>query len=152
MGSGETPVPSPEKKKLRVDHEDKSSNAAAPVVVKMEPSPTLPDPSEVGSQSQPEQSLVVSPTAPTIPGDLGDGDAAVAVAEPAGAPKQLAGPTDENLEGQGKASDEPMSMEPQNLEGQFAKAVEVDGNQTPPASPGAIAAVMVLWLIVDWGE
>ena len=144
-GNGETPVPSPEKKKLRID-EDKSSNAAVPMVVKMEPSPTLPDPpTEVESQPQPEDNVMASPTAPTIAGDVGNGGGTAALAEPSDGPKQVGNANHENLEGQ------PMSIEPQNLEGQFAKAVDVTGNQTPPTSPGAMAALMVLWLLVDWG-
>lgn len=139
MGTGETPVPSPDKKKLRVDHEDKSSDAVVPMVVKTEPSPTLPDPPTEVGLTQPEH----SPTAPTIAADLGSGDGTAAMAEPSVPREQVGGANNENLEGQGKESDEPMSMEPQNLDVQFAEAVDVTGKQTPPASPGAVAAVMV---------
>lgn len=140
MGNGETPVPSPDKKKLRVDHEDKPSSDAVLKVVKMEPSPTLPDP----------PTEVASPSAPTIPGDLGNGDGTEALAEPSDGPEQVGNANHENMEGEGMTADEP--MEPQNLEGQFAKAVDVTGNQTPPTSPGTVAALMVLWLLVDWGD
>ena len=144
MGNGETPVPSPDKKKLRVDHEDKS---AVPMVVKMEPPPTLADPpTEAESQSH-----MASPSAPTIPGDLGNGDGTEALAEPSDGPMQVGNANDENLKDTGVTADEPMSIEPQSLEGQFAKAVDVTGNQTPPASPGAVAVLMVLWLLVDLG-
>ena len=124
-GSGETPVPSPEKKKpcIRADAE-----------------PAL-DEGHGGPTPMDTESEVVSPNAPTIPGEPSKpkGSEQEEPSHAATCPDQettLEYSPQENHQGE-------ETVKPVALEVTFDNA----GNETPKnSSPGAVAAIMVLWL------